>query len=131
MSDNSSTIKSSFVYSEAPASWNTRYLSPDGFVCQITLRGESGKELLDKAAVAMAHLLEIGCSPCDTNNPRSKPNGANQSNSNKEQQPPSNGTAQEKKECPIHHVEMRRFEKDGRAWYAHKTDNGWCNGKKK
>ena len=45
MSENSTTLKSNFIFSEAPASWNTRYLSPDGFICQLTLRGESGKEL--------------------------------------------------------------------------------------
>jgi hypothetical protein len=28
-------------FSEAPSSWNTRYISPDGFECQISLRGSS------------------------------------------------------------------------------------------
>jgi len=32
--------------------------------------------------------------------------------------------------CPIHSVQMRQFEKEGRTWYSHKTDEGaWCKGK--
>ena len=50
-------------FSEAPASWNTRYLSPEGFECQITLRGEPGTELLEKATSAIAYLLKAGCLP--------------------------------------------------------------------
>jgi hypothetical protein len=55
MTDNSNKL--SITSLEAPASWNTRYTTPAGFVCQITLRAESGKELLEKANAAMAHLV--------------------------------------------------------------------------
>ena len=24
--------------------------------------------------------------------------------------------------CPVHNVEMRRFEKEGRIWYSHKIE---------
>ena len=30
--------------------------------------------------------------------------------------------------CPVHNVPLRRFEKNGKVWYSHKTDEGWCNG---
>src|SRR4030042_1788365 len=50
-------------FPEAPASWNTRYIDPNGFECQITLRGESGSELLEKATIAINYLLESGCTP--------------------------------------------------------------------
>ena len=30
------------LFNEAPVSWNTRYINPEGFECQFTLRGESG-----------------------------------------------------------------------------------------
>ena len=33
--------------------------------------------------------------------------------------------------CPIHNVTLRRFEKNGKVWYSHKLDDGWCNGKRK
>lgn len=31
--------------------------------------------------------------------------------------------------CPIHKVTMKQYEKDGRSWFSHKTDDGWCKGK--
>src|SRR3990167_5662617 len=33
--------------------------------------------------------------------------------------------------CDIHQEDMRQFTKEGRSWYSHKTDDGWCNGKPK
>jgi hypothetical protein len=36
------------LFTEAPASWKIRYVTPDGFECQITLRAMSGQELLEK-----------------------------------------------------------------------------------
>ncbi len=35
MTSNNST-KSDTQMAEAPASWNTRYISPEGFECQLT-----------------------------------------------------------------------------------------------
>ena len=34
-----------------------------GYVCRITLRGENGKDLLEKASIALAFLLKQGCVP--------------------------------------------------------------------
>ena len=79
MSEN--PIPKSTTYLEAPASWNTRYLNPEGFVCQITLRAESGRDLLEKANVAIAYLVETGCTPCEAITIRPKSNG----NGNKSQ----------------------------------------------
>lgn len=33
--------------------------------------------------------------------------------------------------CPIHNVPFKKFEKEGRVWYSHKTEDGWCNKDKK
>ena len=41
-------------FTESPASWNTRYITPDGFTCQLTLRAETGKELLERANSAIS-----------------------------------------------------------------------------
>jgi len=61
------TVKTNELnFSEAPSSWNTRYISPDGFECQITLRGENGSELLERANNAIAYLLKNGCMPIFT-----------------------------------------------------------------
>lgn len=119
-------------YAEAPASWNTRYITPAGFVCQITLRGESGKDLLEKTSVALNWLLENNFLPCEnTYKPKfnGKKSDSNNSKSNIQSGDPSDPAAST---CPIHNCEMRRFEKNGRAWFSHKTDDGsWCNGKSK
>jgi hypothetical protein len=31
--------------------------------------------------------------------------------------------------CPVHNVAMTQNHKDGRSWWSHKTDQGWCKGK--
>jgi hypothetical protein len=96
-------------FTEAPASWNTSYVTPDGYVCRITLRGENGKDLLEKAALALAFLKQQGYMP--------------------DQKFARNGKS-ETRQCPIHKCEMRRYEKDGKSWFSHKTGDGiWCCGK--
>jgi len=103
------------TFSEAPASWNTLYLSPEGFRCQLTLRGDSGKEIIEKAQAALAHLQSQGCQPQPSHTTLKASNG--------------NGHAKDVRLCPIHQAEMRRWEKDGKVWFSHKLDDGWCKGK--
>ena len=57
-----SKTRSTFVPKLRQA-WNTSYVTQDGFVCRITLRGETGKDLLDKASVALSYLMEHGFQP--------------------------------------------------------------------
>ncbi len=135
MSENP-TLKSNTAVTEAPASWNTKYQSPEGFICQITLRADSGKELLEKAQAAITHLLQTGCMPCDnfTFRPKSNGNGNGHTPQTETSTTPANGGNGNGSThvCSVHNVEMRRFEKEGRIWYSHKTDEGgWCSGKKK
>jgi len=121
-------------FSEAPASWNVRYITPDGFSCQLTLRGESGADLLPKTEVTVKWLLEHGCRPA---------NGCLHGNGNDEGQQ-ANGKAGNEPQpastladgspdpgwCPIHRCAMKRREKDGQVWYSHKAPDGqWCKGK--
>ena len=128
---------SELSFDEAPASWNTKYVDPNGFECQITLRGESGSELLEKANNAIAYLLQNGCTPYvytrygsrpaetkpdDPKNGKDQGNGTNGTNG-------SNGTNSNLSWCPIHQCEMKRWERDGRVWYSHKADGEWCKGK--
>ena len=126
------TPKNNAVITEAPASWNTRYVTPTGFVCQITLRAESGKDLLERANAALGWLLENGYLPCENTY---KPKFDGKKSENKQQaasntQTSDNTATQAANTCPIHHCEMRRFEKNGRIWFSHKTDDGgWCKGK--
>ncbi|MBV6452075.1 MAG: hypothetical protein MHPDNHAH_02826 [Anaerolineales bacterium] len=111
-----SIIKPDAVFTEAPASWNTRYVTPEGFACQITIRGESGRDLLEKAGVALSFLLEHGYKPEDTHRPIR-----------------NNATASKSgKWCELHECELKRFEKDGKIWFSHKASDGsWCRGKQK
>ena len=122
MSDQTTTT----TISESPASWNTRYVTQDGFTCQLTLRAESGKELLEKANSALAYLREQGCIP----------SYGYQKNGNQEKDSHNENSEKDNKKvdptwCPIHEVEMKRFEKNNKTWFSHKVDDGWCNGKAK
>jgi len=104
---NDQVPKADVLFTESPASWNTRYLTPEGFACQITLRAENGRELLERANAALAFLLENGYSPCENHH---------------------NG--QEGKWCSLHQCWMRRREKEGQVWFSHKLESGgWCRGK--
>lgn len=110
MTTEQSIPKPEAAYTEAPASWNTSYITPEGFVCRITLRGETGKDLLEKAGTAIAFLMDQGFKP--------------------EKSFASNGKG-EAQQCSIHQCEMKRYEKDGRTWYSHKLQDGsWCRGRK-
>lgn len=112
MSDQGTAQNGNGNYQEAPASWNTKYLDPSGFECQITLREMTGVNLLKKASAAIQALVDAGCSPV-TYNHNSKP---------KEEA--------EIHVCEFHNAEMKRYEKDGRSWYSHKLGDGtYCKGK--
>jgi hypothetical protein len=118
MTTKPNTTESENGFSEAPASWNTRYFHPCGFECQITLRGDNGTELLEKVDKAIQFLLQNDCQPYSSSRngyskPKASPNGKNENDS----------------WCPIHECEMKRWERDGRVWYSRKVDGGWCKGK--
>jgi hypothetical protein len=114
-------------FPEAPASWNTRYVDPNGFECQITLRGDSGSELLEKVTNAINYLLKNGCTPFVYYR-----NGSRQPESKAEEskkEDVKNDGKDNPAWCPIHQCEMKRWDKDGRVWYSHKADGEWCRGK--
>ncbi len=119
MSDNTS-VKSNTAVTEAPASRNTKYVTPDGFVCQLTLSGETGKDLLERANAALTWLKENGFLPCENNGFRTRSNG---SKPDANAQTNNNGHSDNGDDnvhiYPIHQVEMKRWEKDGRIWFSH------------
>ena len=125
MTNNNSTELGTQM-AEAPASWNTRYISPEGFECQLTLRAESGSELMEKVNSAIAYLQTHECTPF-TYNRRGNRGSVNNKppNGNKSGQDQADAPSW----CPIHECEMKRWEKDGRVWYSHKVDDDWCKGK--
>lgn len=99
----------------ASATWSVRYLDPSGYECLLSLESASGVEVLHKAQAALTKLSESGCKPLNNHRLIS---------ANEE---PAKA---EKVFCPIHQVEMRLYEKDGRSWHAHRLEDGtWCRGK--
>ena len=87
---------------EAPASVNVR-LTIDGRDCQLTLRDSDETRLLTRLAAVLA--------------PYPLPQPAPQASSTAEGW------------CGKHSVPMTQTTKDGRSWWSHKTDQGWCKGK--
>jgi hypothetical protein len=108
------------LFTESPASWNTRYVTEDGFTCQLTLRADNGKDLLERANSALSYLREQGCMPFYG---YSRGNGYQNNNKGNEANPNSDYW------CPIHNVEMKRWEKNGKSWLSHLIDGEWCYGK--
>jgi hypothetical protein len=105
--------KKSNPHKEAPAVCWFKFVL-DGFETSLTLRGESGADLLKKIRQAMVVVKDMGGHGMK---------GA----------PASTGLSTAKI-CPKHKVPMKQMTKDGKSWYAHKTEDpdyekGWCNGK--
>ena len=90
---------------EAPASANC-HIMLEGRQVMITLRDtDEGRLLLRLAAVLQQYPAPA--------------------------QPSTKSTKHEEKGtwCAIHQVAMTLTQKNGRSWYSHKTDQGWCKGK--
>ena len=115
-------IEKNVLFSESPASWNTKYLSPDGYVCQFTLRADNGTKLLEMANLALVHLKESGCIPYYYGN------GPQSSQNTKENKANNNEFKGSPAWCPIHECEMQLWEKEGNIWYSHKINGEWCKG---
>jgi len=105
------------TWTEAPASVNIKFQF-EGYDTMLTLRGDSGADVLPKLRDAIGWLDDHGADPTQ------KAAGGND----------SGGSKPEPNVCPIHHVAMRRREKNGDVWYSHKAidpETGaeyWCRG---
>ena len=103
-------------YPEAPASWNVRYFDPDGFDCQLTLRGMSGAELMPQTRKALDWLKGAKCIPQRGNSHAPAPQAASE---------PTQGTPvgqqytdAQPPVCLIHHVAMQRSKHQAGQWYC-------------
>ena len=123
---NSNESKSEILVAKSPASWDTKYFSPEGYECQLRLNGDYGIELLEKANNAIEYLIKSGCQPfCpDT------PSRSNQGDMTKTDNSHANEYIQgwDPSWCPVHQCHMKRRNKDGQAWYSHKANGTWCRG---
>ena len=128
MSDTSTNIETLSGLSETISTWSVRYLDPSGFECILSIQAGTGAEALIKAESALSHLAEAKCMPL-----RKDAHNGNEKNNDKGSEPtvmvkPSgNGN---NPICPIHGIEMTKWNKNGRTWYSHRWNDGWCNGKK-
>ena len=117
-------------YSEALATWTTRYIDPAGYECLLSIQAETGSEVLTKAEGALERLAELKCVP----HSQKQPNNGNEQKKFEEPTPTiqvKQDASSEKPICPIHGVEMTKWNKNGRSWHAHRWNDGWCNGKAK
>ena len=116
-------------YSEALATWTTRYIDPSGFECLLSLQAETGAEAMKRAESAIAHLTEAKCIPLqkDSHNGRT---GTTEKKPETTVLVKSDGNSGNPV-CPIHGVQMKQWSKNGRTWYAHRWEDYWCNGKQK
>ena len=141
---------------EARASWNTRFVTSQGFDCQITLRDDDEKELVKRAGEVMQGILSRGGNPTGGKSTQpvedqglgkcpncGKPlrwvdrkdgSGRFQSCSGfptcKYIKPPEEKT--DSHLCTIHNVEM--YKRGQMKSYSHPIDlengdTGWCDGK--
>ena len=100
---------------EAKASWNTRFVTSQGFDCQITLRDDDEKELVKRAAEVLQGILTRGGKPTVSNWKGNAPVKEGESHF-----------------CSKHKVAM--FKRGKMKDYAHPVnlesgDTGWCDGK--
>jgi hypothetical protein len=103
---------------EAPASCNV-YLTISGHKVQVTLRDGDEQRMLDRLQI----LLDQYPVPA----PQASSQGQNQLSSQQH-----NAAAMHKRVvdfCPVHNVAMQLNQKEGRSWYSHRTDEGWCKGR--
>ena len=120
------------AFNEAPASWNVRYHTPDGYDCQLTLRADTGIALLEKAEAALVWLRGHNYTPYANVPGPSRDNGAGYNGNGRGTAEPAAtppGTP-DPSWCPVHGVTMKRHEKGSQVWYSHKGPDGeWCRGK--
>ena len=92
------------AFPEAPASCNV-YVTISGHKVQVTLRDVDEQRMLER----LQTLLDRYPAPQPAT------------------QTPAQGQGQGW--CSKHHVAMRETTKDGRSWWSHRTDQGWCKGR--
>ena len=112
--------KGTYTGSEAPASWNVRYTTPEGYSCQLTLRGATTGDVLPRAAKCVEWLVEHECTP----------EGSKRSPT---EAPPPVAVADPTTApnwCAIHQATMKMHTANGESWYSHKVGDEWCRGGK-
>jgi hypothetical protein len=124
--NNNHSPKSEY-FPEAKASWTVKYIDTFGFESMLTLRGDIGLELLEKASSAINYLVEHGCTPYVNYRSSSRYIENKTDENNKEEA--NNSDKDNPGWCSIHDCQMKKWSKGDNVWFSHKTHEGWCNGK--
>ena len=107
---------------EYPASVTVKFYSK-GFACDLTLRAETGGDVLTRLDQALTWLTQHGAAPHGEPEKQPEPAPAHQA------APTLASGLPDPAWCSIHNCTMTRHEKDGQVWYSHKTDTGtYCRG---
>jgi len=120
------------TYTEAPASFCVKLLSPAGFDCMLTLRGMTGAELLPKAEALLAWANEHGYTPTPSNGRNGNGHAATTGTPNAEAPADVQTDDQGKRYrvCEVHQARMHEKAGKGGTWYSHQLADGtWCKGK--
>jgi len=125
--DLGNNTEGSYDYSEDLASWAVRFIHPTGFQCILTIQAGTGAEALKKAESALSHLVEAKCTPIrkEAHNGNERDNGHRSGKTTLVKSDGNDKTVI----CPLHNVQMQKWSKNGRSWYAHRWEDGWCHGK--
>lgn len=119
------------TWTEAPASVNIK-AKIQGYDVMLTLRGESGADVMPKLKTAIDWLINHGAAPTGFGNGGNGPAKQTAATQPATTQAPTlpDGSV-DPAWCPIHQVAMKRRENESGVWYSHKVGDGWCNGKAK
>jgi hypothetical protein len=105
---------------EAPCSCNV-YVSISGHKVQVTLRDHDEQRMLTRLQTILER-YPVPQAPASA-----QPQGTNQLTPQQHHAAVMHRTVTDF--CPVHNVAMQLNTKDGRSWWSHKTDQGWCKGK--
>ena len=121
------TEQTARTWTEAPASVNIK-ARVQGYDVMITLRGESGADVMPKLKSAIDWLINNGAAATGNSGNRvAKQKAAPQPATM--QAPTLPDGSPDPAYCSIHGVVMKRREKDGQVWHSHKVGDSWCRGK--
>ena len=114
------------TWTEAPASATIRALDPAGFDVLLTLRGDSGAELLPRLSSAVDWLRAQGYTPVRNGHQEA----AQQQTGDTESDVLTDDRGKRYKVCAKHDAKMyEKTGKDGQRWYSHQLADGtWCKG---
>ena len=123
------TEQTARTWTEAPASVNIK-ARVQGYDVMITLRGESGSDVMPKLKSAIDWLVNNGAAPTGNSGNRPAKRQTTQQTTTTAAPTLSDGSP-DPAWCAIHQVAMKRRENDSGVWYSHKAGECWCNGKAK